>query len=456
MAERKIQLPDGRTATIEVPDNATDDQIQAFVASQFPAETPETPEQAAEGALPDISTTEKFTAAEQEANEILGVDPNIIIRGEILPFGRDINNQMVFAVPEIALGVARSLLLPGQAIQGTEITPRDVTTMALNVAAPAKIPGATRKITAQNKLTGKQIAETLNRIDLDKVAGKKFTASRQANPELDPDDYLKFLVDAEEKLVAEGADSVLHPILTRVFKILSDDIGKDLTAQDLHNIRRKIGIATESTVRDEARIGRKLRDKFDDFVERLPGTPEWIEARKLYIQARKAETVENAINRAGNAASGLENGLRNQFRSLLNNERKMRNFSKEERAAMQAVVDGDFTANTLKRIGKIGFGRGAQSNFLGGSIGIGAGGLLGGPVGGMVAPIVGAAASKGAESRTLKAVNALRALIGGARPEPKITVPGAIAAPLGAAEVASEGRQRAQRPPARGFNDDRA
>ena len=62
------------------------------------------------------------------------LDPNIVKRGMLLPFGRTRQGEMEFAVPEVLLSLARSARLPGRVAQGYPWTPEDVTEMALNVA----------------------------------------------------------------------------------------------------------------------------------------------------------------------------------------------------------------------------------------------------------------------------------------------------------------------------------
>lgn len=446
-----IRRPDGSFQRLETAPAAPSEQvpgaepapaaepapvIEAPVAEPAPAPTAAAPEPAGiPVATPQTRQFDgDFTEAERDANEILDLDPNIKTRGELLPFGRNAEGDLVFAVPEIALTLARSVLLPGQAIRGVPIVPEDVTRMAVDVAGPgARSLIGLKKV---SKLTAKQIAEAPTSLDLTAASGKKFKASRQSGARLSPDDYVGFLAGAERDLVEEGIDAGLHPKLTAVFNALTKKIGSAMDAKELHKIRRTIGIATESRERDEARIARILRDSFDDFVENLPGTPEWVKARGLYIQARKAETMEEAINRAGNAASGLENGLRIEFTKLLNNARKIRGFSREERAAMQAIVDGDFTTNTLKKIGKFGLGSGRQSTAIGATIGAVTGASVAGAPGTAAALLGATAAQKGAERNTLRAAETLRALIAGARPEPAQRIEGTATRTLGGAAVA--------------------
>lgn len=387
-------------------------------------------------------TEQKRSEAASEANEILGLDPAIIRRGAILPFGVTAEGETVLAVPEIALDVARSILLPGQVMRGVAATPEDVLNLALTTTGGAvRGIGTLKTVTKAKQITARQIADAPTSLDLTKASGKKYTASRQSGGFLKPDDYVGFLAGAERDMIEEGMDAALHPELASVFNVLTKKIGaEDLDARQLHNIRRTIGIATGSLKPDEARIARVLRDNFDDFVENLPGTPAWVEARKLYASARRLETVETAIIKAGNQSSGLENGLRIQFRQILNNPRAVRGFTKQEKAAMQAVVDGDFTANNLKRLGRLGVGRGQQQNFIGLATGIFAGGAIGGPIGSVAAVGVGQLALRGAERRTQRAADLVRALIGGVRPETvtKLTDPALAARTLAGPLVATQ------------------
>jgi len=376
----------------------------------------------------------------QEAAETLDIDPTFR-RSMILPFGRNPDGDIVLAVPQFALDVARAIAIPGRAARGEAITGREITEAALEFVGPAaKGLTALRRTTKAGKLTAQQIADAPTSLDLTKASGLKFKGSKQSGAVLKPDEYVGFLAGAERDLIQEGVDAKLHPKLTAVFDAITKKMGQELDATELHKVRRTIGIATESIEPDEARIARVLRDNFDDFVENLPGTAQWVEARGLYIKARKAETVERAIIKASRSGTGLENGLRIQFRSLLNNPRKIRNFSSDEKKAMEAIVAGDFTTNALKKIGRLSFGTGAQSGFLGGTIGVGAGSIIGGPAGAMIAPMVGLAAQKGAQRKTQKAANLLGALVGGVRPEPitKLTDPSLVPRAVGGALVPLE------------------
>jgi hypothetical protein len=68
--------------------------------------------------------------------------------------------------------------------------------------------------------------------------------------------------------------------------------------------------------------------------------PKFKVARELWGRARRSEMINDAFEKAKNQASGFENGIVVQFRSILNNKKKARFFKKDELQAMRDVVRG--------------------------------------------------------------------------------------------------------------------
>ena len=120
----------------------------------------------------------------------------------------------------------------------------------------------------------------------------------------------------------------------------------------------------------------------------------------MWQRARKAEDIEMAIEKARNQASGFENGLRVQFRSILNNKKKLRGYSPDELAAMQKVVRGGGLENAAKAIGKFGFSEGQATSMLMGSLGVAGGAAVGGGVGAVAVPLVGQVSKNLAQKMT--------------------------------------------------------
>jgi hypothetical protein len=133
--------------------------------------------------------------------------------------------------------------------------------------------------------------------------------------------------------------------------------------------------------------------------------------RELWKRMRKSDLLDEAFFKAENQASGFENGLRVQFRQIVNNKKLRNLFSEDEVKAMNAVVQGGPVENTLKVLGKLGFGVDGASNALGGTVGIGLGGLAGGPVGSMAVAAGATAARKGAEMATRRNADFVRGLV---------------------------------------------
>ena len=211
----------------------------------------------------------------------------------------------------------------------------------------------------------------------------------------------------------EGYNAKIHPKIGAVI----DEFDKaaqmgSATVSEMEILRRVAQGAAKSIEPDEARLGNMIIDKVDDFFETLPpsafaGTQgnknagEMLkQARGLWSRNRKSELIQDAIERAGQQASGLENGIRVQFRQILNNKKKIRGFSKEEREAMQKVVQGSPMANLTKHLGKFGFSEKQAGSMLLGSVGVAGGAALGGAPGAVAVPLTGQIARNAAQRIT--------------------------------------------------------
>lgn len=175
---------------------------------------------------------------------------------------------------------------------------------------------------------------------------------------------------------AAGLDKTIHPKATAALQRLEEAVklatksggGQPLSFQRLDTLRRIIRGAGNSNERDERRIAGIVGDEFDEFVRGLRArdlvkgdvrkmVPALNEARTMWSRYRKGETIQNLIDRAelGKSkytASGVENSLRNEFKNLLKNPKRMRAFSKEERKAIAQVVMGSPVRNLLTILGK--------------------------------------------------------------------------------------------------------
>lgn len=198
----------------------------------------------------------------------------------------------------------------------------------------------------------------------------------------------------------EGFNRRIHPKVSAALREISTNADKNLKVTDVDILRKVARSAAASIEPDEARIGNIMVSKIDDFMDNI-GPEDLVggqsanvgekyrHARQLWQRARKAEDIEFIFDKAKNQASGFENGLRTQFRSLLNNKKKIKGYTKEEIEAMQKVVRGGGVENVAKALGKFGFSEGQATSMLLGSLGVAGGAAVGGPAGGVAVPLVG-------------------------------------------------------------------
>lgn len=194
------------------------------------------------------------------------------------------------------------------------------------------------------------------------------------------------------------------------------------TLQDLEILRRSLLNAGQQPTNPSAgALSRRLIEKLDSFVDEGAGmTGQALkEARQVYRTGVKAATVEEAIARAQNTASGFENGLRVEFRKLLNNKKLAGQWTDIERKAIEEVVRGNFTSNALRWLGGFGVPIDNGRNFLGSIMGGGAGAAIGSAVGGPVGAAIGGpllvgagtAAKAGANAATRNSASVAEALV---------------------------------------------
>lgn len=215
---------------------------------------------------------------------------------------------------------------------------------------------------------------------------------------------------------ADHIDETLDPKAFGVYRQLIGILGdaqsgaRPLTISDLHTIRQIAQSAAVSTEGRDAMFSNRIVSELDKFIGQ-PGAlsaggqeagNNLLQAISTWGRARRTSLIEKALYKAQNQASGLENGLRTQFRQLLQNPKTRSLFNAAEQQAMEDVARGTSMANIVKLLGKFGFG---PNNMLGGSIGATLGGALGGIPGAIGTAAVGAGARKISETMTKNAAD---------------------------------------------------
>lgn len=211
----------------------------------------------------------------------------------------------------------------------------------------------------------------------------------------------------------EGFNQTIHPKVGAALKEFEAVKNSDQSLSQLDTLRRVAQGAAKSIEPDEARLGTLMTNRIDDFLDNLGRAnfssafkkdvgAKYRDARQLWRRAKKGELIEESFNKAHLQASGFENGIRTQFRSILNNKKKARGFTSEELDAMKQVVKGGSLENMAKMIGRFGFSEGQASNMLMGSLGVAGGAAIGGPAGAVAVPLIGQLSRSFAQRLTQK------------------------------------------------------
>ncbi len=226
----------------------------------------------------------------------------------------------------------------------------------------------------------------------------------------------------------DGFNSRIHPKVAAALDSFNDLATVTPTLARLEQQRRILGAAAKSLEPDERRIASNLIDHYDDAIQGLKASDviagNYVQAGAVLKQARglwqrqaKLGLIDDAVERAQNQASGFENGLRTQFRAILGNAKKRRGFTVEEMNEMRGIVRGGPVENTLRLLGRFGWGEKGATNVVGAAIGAGAGAAATGGVGAVAVPIMGQMARNAAARATSKNVDQLQKLVAaGANP----------------------------------------
>ena len=200
-----------------------------------------------------------------------------------------------------------------------------------------------------------------------------------------------------------GLDADITPKANKALIRLEEMVGNDVTLSELDTLRKVAQNAANSIEPAEAMLGVRMINKIDDFLDNSNAktleVPQHIDnanvgkrykvARGMWGRARRSELIQEAFEKARLQASGFENGIRVQFRSILNNKRKRSLFKPDEITAMKEVVHGNKKQNIAKLIGRLGFMEGGSTSVVGSAIGISGGAVIGGPVGAVIVPMIG-------------------------------------------------------------------
>ena len=205
--------------------------------------------------------------------------------------------------------------------------------------------------------------------ELGQQAIRAYQRASEAGVVVKPESVQEFSERLAKKIAQEGYRPRLQPQIAAVLDEIATEGATPSTLDQLDSLRQVIKVpAGDFSNKSQQRLANMMVREFDNFVENLGGkdllagdadraVSALKEARQVYARNRKADFLEEVINKADLSStqytqSGMENALRVQFRALAKNKTKMSQFSKEEQDQIRKIVKGDTLQNTLRFIGK--------------------------------------------------------------------------------------------------------
>ncbi|EIM25755.1 hypothetical protein [Microvirga lotononidis] len=188
----------------------------------------------------------------------------------------------------------------------------------------------------------------------------------------------------ETQLAERGYLPALHPRIGAALQELDRIQGQPITLKGMDLFRRVASNAASSADASERAIAKKIIGEIDGFVGDLgygdvvmgdvrEGVKALKEARELWTRIKKTEMVDDlkakAQRRADSTGSGgnVDNAIRQNLRRILDDPKKARGFTKDERLALEAIVRGSTAQNIARLIGKLS----PQGNGLMAMLGLG-------------------------------------------------------------------------------------
>jgi hypothetical protein len=231
-------------------------------------------------------------------------------------------------------------------------------------------------------------------------------------------------VEVHPQVAAQAADNILTELNTqgyrdyltpktyRAVEELKNPIGQNSTTQDIEGVRRALNkAAADPAEKDSAR---RAIAGIDDMMSNLHPNDvavnphfadrvgkEAAEARANYAAAKRSEMLDEitkkAERQANSAGSGtnIDNATRQRIKSVLDNPKKLRGFSDDEKDQMEKIVAGTPVGNVARLLGKF-----SPSGIVSGALSAGAGFAAHGPMGAVAVPAAGYIAKKIGDAST--------------------------------------------------------
>jgi hypothetical protein len=202
-----------------------------------------------------------------------------------------------------------------------------------------------------------------------------------------PQALARLKTEAEDYLGKKAYDPGLQPRVAPSLRDIQNKAegGDNITLQGLDVIRQKASDAFDPMNKKSGKLGASIIEQIDNLVAApKPGdvlmgdagaaAAAITEARKLNTQISKIDRITEALTkgerRTERTGSGgnADNVTRQNISAILDNPKKARGFTADERAAMEQIVRGTPSQNALRLVGKLS----PSGNGLMAALGVGA------------------------------------------------------------------------------------
>lgn len=353
--------------------------VQGGIAAAQGGDFGETYDQVVDESRASLARERRVNPIGSVAAEIAGAIPTAMVGGgQLAAKGATLASR---AFTGGAVGTGQGAVYGAGAGEGNIIDrlPNAMLGAGLGGAGGAVAPYVGNAI--QNKIRGAAQGRILNHAVKDAPTSEqiKATASRffdqvdGANPSITKQAFSRLYSNIEGSLRRIRPNQALDDkaigalkVLQSMSQELSDpSLRVAIDLKDLHILRQAAQSAGAGGGRNSA-ISGIMVDQIDDFIKQLKpsdiagggdpkaATSALFKGISTWAKASKASVIEEAMFRAENVASGVENGMRIEFRKLIQNPATRKMFNQAELQAIRDVANGTFGMNAMKVLGSIG------------------------------------------------------------------------------------------------------
>lgn len=276
------------------------------------------------------------------------------------------------------------LKLGGAALSGAGGEVARQTAEGTKYEIPAQIAGSLAGGVVGAKTLGpaaeRAVAPTYH--ELKTAANADYQAARNSGLELHPQGVAQFAAKAEQDITGAnhgftgGQYGDAPKTLAVLDTLQKPPHGAVVTASNIDAVRKNLGRLSRETLEGkptpDAAAASVALEHLNDYTQNIPtnhilagDAAEYLRATKQgnanYAAAQRVRNFDSKITKAENNAAGgiatsLENQIKSQSRTILNNPKAQRGWSADELASLQRLNNGTLGSNILRQAGRGGAG----------------------------------------------------------------------------------------------------